>query len=241
MQNEDIFSTDVEKVLPALKLELERLKTIWLPRGRDGDGEAGRLLEEALSVSENNRDEADIPIGDLKTYKVDKKSSEKITLFSKDKGTLLPKEIIYSRFSFAGTEHPKSLQSQVTSTPNGQNFFYHCEVDGVYLACGDTDIQFWSWDLLTEVFTKKFPSVLAVEYDTKTINGIKHFQFTNAYYYPKGDTALNAFFDELKAGNVVIEVRRYMKTETAERNRGTAFRVSHEVFNRIFQTRQTII
>ena len=235
MQNEDIFSTDVEKVLPALKLELTRLKTIWLPRAREGDGEAGRLLEEALGIDENNRHEADIPIADLKAVT----KTTKTTLFSKEGSLLLPKHEIYQRFGFVGKKHGLTLQSAVNLTPNGQHFSYHCEVDGVYLACRNVDIQFWSWDLLTKSFTAKFPAVFTVYYRTKTIDGVQHFQFTNAYYFPSLDATVISFLSEFKQGNVTIEVRRYMGS--TERNRGTAFRVNRETFNRIFQTRQTII
>lgn len=237
MNREDIFSTDVEKVLPALKLELNRLKTIWLPREREGDGEAGRLLEEALGVPENNRHEADIPIADLKAVT----RTTKTTLFSKEGLFLLPRQEVYQRFGFTGTKHELTLQSAVNLSPNGQQFSYHCEVDGVYLACCDIDIQFWSWDSLIESFTSKFPAVFTVHYKTKDIDGIQHFQFSNAYYFPSLDTTVNSFLSEFKKGNVTIEVRRYMKTEATERNRGTAFRINRETFNRIFQTRQTII
>jgi len=235
MKNEDIFSTDVEKVLLALKLELARLKTIWLPRVKEGDGEAGRLLEEALCIVENNRPEADIPIGDLKVAP----KGTKTTLFSKEGVLLLPKDEIYQRFGFAGREHKLTLTTDANLTPNKQQFSYHCEVDGVYLACQNVDIQFWSWDVLTKSFTAKFPGVITVHYRSKKINGVQHFKFTNAYYFPSLDTTIASFLSELKKGNVTIAVRRYM--ESPERNHGTAFRVNHKVFNRIFETRQTII
>ena len=237
MKNEDIFSTDVEKVLPALKLELKRLSTIWLPRERSGNGEAGRLLENELGIEENNRDEADIPIGDLKAVT----RTTKTTLFSKEGPLLLPREEIYERFGFYGKKHQLSLQTAVNSSPNGQHFSYHCEVDGVYLSCHNVDIQFWNWDLLIKSFTAKFPAVFTVHYRTKTVNGIEHFKFTNAYYFPSLETTVNSFVSAFKEGNVTIEVRRYMSSSTSERNRGTAFRVNHQTFNQIFQTRQTII
>jgi len=237
MKNEDIFSTDVEKVLPALKSELERLSTIWLPRKREGDGEAGRLLEESLGINENNRHEADIPIADLKSVGVTK--SSKLTLFSKEGPLLLPKSEIYERFAFTGKKHPLTLQSAVNSSPNSHQFSYHCEADGVYLACRNVDIQFWSWDLLTDSFAAKFPAVFTAHYVSKKIGDVQHFQFVNAYYFPSLITTVNSFISEFKQGNVTIEVRRYMDEQ--ERNRGTAFRINSETFNRIFQTRQTII
>ena len=110
----------------------------------------------------------------------------------------------------------------------------------MYLSCRDVDIQFWSWDLLSQSFLSKFPAVFTVHYDTKKIDGVEHFRFTNAYYFPSLDTAVDSFVSEFRDGNITIEVRRYMR-DTGERNRGTAFRVNHQTFKRIFQTRRTII
>lgn len=236
MRNEDIFSTEVEIVLPALKSELQSIKSIWFPRSRKGDGEAGRILERELCVPENNRDEADIPIADLKTAT----ATTKTTLFSKEGKLLISKEEIYKRFGFAGKKHLLSLQSAVNLSPNGQHFFYHCEDDGVYLTCRDVDIQFWSWDLLSQCFSSKFPAVFTVHYETKKINDVEHFKFTHAYYFPSLKTTFNSFLSAFKQGNITIEVRRYM-TAGKERNRGTAFRVNQQTFNQIFQTRTTII
>ena len=242
MIKEDIFSTDVEKVLPALKSELESLRTIWLPRERKGDGEAGRLLEQALGVPENNRKDSDIPVGDLKTREKD--SNGKLSLFSRDKDTyLMPIKEIYDRFGFVGRKHPLSLQSSVTQTPNRQDFYYYCNAEGVYLACRKVNIQFWSWQTLTDCFKAKFPGLITVHYAKKKINNLDHFQFTDAFYFPHLEAAVESFLTQLREDNVIIEVRRYWSFEKGKegKNRGTDFRVTPEAFNQIFQTRQRII
>lgn len=231
--------------LKDLKKKLQKIeKQGFIKTHRKGDTGIGKTLEDLLGIQENNIPLPDIgEVAELKSYRKNAKSM--MTLFTLEP---LPKggdrdRLLLDNFGYSKRDNQRSkeLHSTLSSKRyNNQNLKLSVEKDKIRVKGRGKRINtFWDMESLKNKFNKKLPALVYVLADTRTIEGIEHFHFNEAYLLEDFDFEL--FKKRVKADDIVVDFRMYYRPNGSVRNHGTGFRVKIKKLDDCFSKRIKLI
>lgn len=212
---------------------VSRLRSIsergFIETHRANDTGIGKTLEDELGIEENNVPGPDAVGVELKSAR--KESDSPTTLFTKEPpkdarpfwGTKMVEELGYE--DDKGRQALKvKLQPKV---PNNQGFYLDYDETSVAVAHEEVGVcARYPLDFLQERFEEKFPAIVMVLADTKTIDGREHFWYNEAYLLDGFDS--EAFLQLMRDGEIILDLRMHLKESGYNRNRGTAWRIMDE-------------
>lgn len=239
--------TGVGKIMTIQKLrkELRRVEKFgFVETRRKGDTGVGKTLEDLLGIQENNISLPDIgKIAELKASRKNAKSM--LTLF-----TLEPQpsggdrdRTLLDNFGYPDEKNrrPKALHSTVyCGRYNGQGLRIEVEKDKVHVVGKKKKLGiYWSVKNLEKQFEAKFPALVYVLADQRSINNVEHFHFNEAYLL-KG-FSFKKFQEMLRKDEILIDFRMYYKSNGKIRNHGTGFRMKLNKLYSTFEMKERLI
>ena len=212
----------------ARKMKGTRFDTNSTPLRGGDDGYIGRVLEDSLGVSENNRPGMDCPEEEVELKTKKKNSSAKTSLFSMEPAWGANKTIpdLKSAIEILGkTEHGTTrLNSQVsTNQTNNLGLKMVVERKLVHLTYKGEPICSWNLDTLLQRAEEKLRNLLLAKHDQKTWTDIEEYTGFKEW----------RFVELLKSGDVVVEFRA---KRNPNKNRGTCFRMNSKHIHELYET-----
>lgn len=208
------------------------------------DGEAGRILEKLLGIPENNKQSADIVLGNgvRVEIKTNKSPKTKITLgckapirIKKQKDTIIAH----------GKEEPNVARRLNATLKVGggpsRTLVAECKGSGSGKTIDVSDSEtgnkefYWVVADVVKKFTNKIPNVLHVKAIKRKVGEREEYKFVSSTYYSKFNPHL--FEKQLtEDGKIVIEPREKIDytNNNRIRDRGTAFRTDEGNINEMF-------
>jgi len=201
---------------------------------RSGNTGVGHTLEQELGLTENCISQPDIEGFELKAAR--KGSGGKQTLFTKEGEWMMPQLDFIETFGFPHNKHKGELsaQSTVTRVKNNRGFWIFTSDDYVTVKHEDAEIIKWDWNSLIDQFAFKFPACIKVFADVNKHNGSEYFHFNEAYLYRGTDKNLFRLAIEQNLIAIDLRLRTQYNIGKGVRNRGTAFRISHDNMDKLF-------
>lgn len=213
----------------------------YIKTTRHGNTGVGKTLEDLLGIEENNRGDADIEDIGIEVKSSRQSSDSNISLFAKvppkDMRKIWRKELIEKFGYYNDEKNRKSLQCTLSyKNPNGQNLFLDSNEQKKEIYMFHTDYgKFATYPLsvIKNKFESKFPALLVVSAEEKTIDGDKMYKYTNATL--RHGFSFDNFMTLLKDGYITVDFRMYIRDDGTVRDRGTAWRIENEeYFNQLY-------
>lgn len=244
MRNEKELERAVKKICTSGVWH--KAKVGYLPNGqlKNVHGEAGRIFEALLGIQPNNKQGADIVLGNgtMVEIKTNKSPTTKITLgckapirIKKQKDTIT----IHGKEE-ANVARRLNATLKVGGGPS-RTLVAECKGSGIAKTIDVSDSEtgnrefYWVVADVVKKFTNKIPNVLHVKAIKRKVGGREEYKFVSSTYYSKFNPHL--FEKQLtEDGRIVIEPREKIDytNNNRIRDRGTAFRTDQESVNEMF-------
>tara|TARA_R110000824_G_scaffold350819_1_gene537745 strand:- start:963 stop:1628 length:666 start_codon:yes stop_codon:yes gene_type:complete len=209
------------------KMKGARFDTNGTPLRDGDDGYFGRVLEDSLGVSENNRPGMDCPEEEVELKTKKKGSAAKTSLFSKEPTWGLSENIpnLRTAILMLGTGGETIRLNTCMSADRTNNLGLKLVVERklAYLAYEGEPICSWDLDTLLQRAKEKLFNMLLAEHDEKTWTDVKKYMGFKK----------SSFVELLESGDVVIEFRAKINPY---KNRGTCFRMNGKNIHKLYET-----
>ena len=225
-----MFKTTTKKDEKLIIKEFNRIKKMGFVEGiGNGSGMVGRTFESLLGVEENNKIAPDFKGFEIKTKQ--SSSSTLVSLFTKSPSPRGSNTHLRKTYGYGGNNpylFCMMYANKNSVSPSTYNFKLKVsnKDSKIYLRVENgsgrkinSDKIFWDFSELEKNFMEKMNSLLFVTAKSKTINGEKHFHYTNAtiYYNP----SIKKLIKLIKEGIVSVESRIQYNHD-----HGSAFKIS---------------
>ena len=212
----------------------------FVPALRKGPTGVGYTLEELTGIRENNIIIPDFGAIELKSMRED--SNTLITLLTFNRGVWqLPQEEIILKYGYWDTKKERqALYNSVVNKPNTQNLFCELDDDNLYLKHIDGNILgIWKIEHIRNRLIDKIQTLLLIKAKSKFIEKKEYF------WYFEGSllTGCNnrKFFELIKAGKIILDLRMHIKDTGKARNHGTGFRIFEKYLEELYLIRDKIL
>jgi hypothetical protein len=220
--------------------EFQRIKSLgWVKTKYSGDRGVGNTFEKLLNIEENNSKESDLKIGDLKASDIASTSLQTLMTCDYRAWQIKTKDVL-AKYGYEDEETGlPALRTTFKHTPNNRGFYYDASDDEfLYVRHNDgTDILKWSWNLLTNRFSKKLHGIVKVYAESDIREDGKYFRYTD-YYILQCNDAQKLKQAYQSDSNLYIDIRCSYKYNSKGRlflkNHGTAFRIPESKIGLIF-------
>lgn len=216
------------------KPEFEKIRARGFIRTTaSGDLAVGHTLESQLGVGPNSIPKPDL--GNVEVKGARKcSSSSKQTLFCFESWVMGQREYL-EKYGWENKKGTKLSGMQSINTNINKHGFFLL-IDSSYVSIASKEDVIWQCGLeeLQEKFNEKFPACLKVFADSYGKGWDEYFHYNEVILYKNVDR--DRFLKLLKEGHIYIDIRLQTKNDwfTLD-NAGTAFRVSHDKMNLLFE------
>lgn len=190
----------------------------------------GKTLEDEMGITENNHPTGDFRVGnDLAELKAQRKhATSPVTLYTKEPEWILNKLETIHKTGYPDKKGRHGLKVTLKVTkPNNKGFSLtsnEAEVCIIHKDLGRT--CFFDTKSIIKIIKAKMDHLLVVLAETKKVNQIEHFHYTDAIYF-KGFKE-EVFKKLLNEGAIVWEFRLHLKESGAIRDHGSGFRTNRK-------------
>lgn len=213
--------------------EYRKIKSMgWIKTHRSGPTGIGKTLEDLLGIPENNHDEPDFGVYELKSCRINSKSM--LTIFTKTpqparSNTYLRKKYGYSSSVYDNDE--KVLHSTLTAArfvqiaDTGRSLKIVCDEKKISIA-SNTEIEnvFWDKSSLRIAFEKKYKGKFVYAKALSRGLGVdEEFWFQDAYEVSGFD--YDAMIKLLEEGKLFVDLRIGQYPDGRTHDHGTGFRI----------------
>ncbi len=228
---------------------IEKLKEIketgYIKSHRRGNTGVGKTLEDLLGITENNIPGPNAVMLELKSTR--KNVSSMLTLFTKSPLPRGANSILLQKFGYdsARGNNRKELHTTVNAKSynrlKGQSGFkIDIKKDRVNLITPQNEILgYWDKETLKKSFEKKLPKLLYVKADTRIIGLNEEFWFNEAWLLSGFN--FDNFFNLLREGTILVDIRIGQYSNGRTHDHGTAFRVFPDKLDLCFAHREKVM
>jgi len=216
------------------KPEFDKLeKRGFIRTTASGDLAVGHTLESQFGVEPNSVPKPDLGNVEVKGARKSS-SSSKQTLFCLESWVIDQREYLekYGWVNRKGTKF--SAMQTINTNINKHGFFL--SIDSSYVSIVSEEDVIWQCGLeeIQERFNQKFPACLKVFADSYGKGWEEYFHYNEVILYKNVDR--DRFLKLLQEGHISIEIRLETKNDWFTLNNyGTAFRISHDKMNLLFE------
>jgi hypothetical protein len=202
-----------------------------------GDGAAGHKLESLLGMTENNFASPDLGKIELKVHR--NSSNSPITLFTYDRDSwvMTPMTVVKEFGHYDGDI--KRLNTRINFKRNNLGLRLEIDYDTLIARYEHENrkrgcvLISWYLDDIKERFNQKLPALILVKADTTKSPAGEKISFRKAYFM-KNPSKKN-IIQQLKEGNIWIELRMKLRGNGTIRSHGVGFRTTEANLNKLFQ------
>lgn len=211
------------------KLLIELRDKGFIKSLRKSDTGIGHTLEQLLKLKENNLSIPDLGgTVELKTTRQNSKTLITLFCFNKLVWQINQRDAILKYGYYDKENKRRALYNTVkVNEVNSQGLtlvtdFSNHTINLLHKSRNEL-IAVWSVYNIVGKFLNKLGRLLFVVAETKELNGVEYFHYTNANIL--SDPTPEKFLDAFQKGYVCIDLRLHLKSNNTVRNRGTGFRV----------------
>jgi len=209
----------------------------FIPTERNGPTGIGYTIEQRLGISENN-----LPIPDIggrveiKSTRVN--ASNLISLFTFNRGVWkIPQKDTIAKWGYTDDEGRMSLYNTVSISPNSLNLQIKISSvnETISVVHAPTNEELATWDLYHIVgkFMVKFERLLLIHANVRLNQNREEFHYNQASLLTNPSS--KAFRKGFESGEVLIDIRMYLKENGTVRNHGTGFRIKESRLPILFE------
>lgn len=231
-----LVEINIKKKLPEIN------RSGFIESKRAGDTGVGYTLEEELGIAENNKRTQDLIYQGKKVELKAQRSSttSPVTLFSqKPRKPNLTNKKMLEKYGYTDKKGRCALYVTLRANePNRQGLLLRVakQKDNLYVS-HSKDGDLWYWDINT--LKLKIERLLFVVADSKRVNKKEYFHYVKAYYLT--DFNKGRFVKLIEKGEIVVDMRMYLKKSGAVRDHGIAFRGKFKDFKVCYDTQESLI
>lgn len=205
----------------------------WVKTKRKGNTGIGQTLEQLLELEENNFSLPDLGFAELKTHRIG--SSSMITLFTFDKKAWKIDTLeAVRKYGTKNKNGRLGLYFTLSFIPNQSGLFLKIENKSISVChtSGEVLVQ-WNTETLLQQFKGKMPSLVFVHAQSEMRDGVEWFKYERAELLTEPST--EQFLEQIKKGNIVVDLRLHDRGSSSARNHGTAFRTREDTLSSLFK------
>jgi len=226
--------------------KLKEIKAMgYVKTHRKGNTGIGKTLEDLLGIKENNIPGPNAMMLELKSAR--KNVTSMLTLFTKSPLPRSANSILLEKFGYesARGNKRKELHTTVNAIEFNQlkgkpGFKIDIQEDRVNLITPQNEIVgYWTKEVLKELFERKLPKLLYVKADARGKGENEEFHFNEAWLLSGFN--FNNFFNLLKEGTILVDIRIGQYADGRPHDHGTGFRVLPDKLDLCFANRERIM
>jgi hypothetical protein len=204
----------------------------WIRTHRGGPTGIGKTLEDLLGIAENNIDEPDFGICELKSVRTN--ATSMLTMFTKTPQPPRSNGLLLSKFGYVSDEiygndtkvlHATLSADRFTTVRGNNNLKIHCAEDGIYFESQHgIENVYYNRDVLRECFNRKYRGTFVYAYaDSMGRGSDEQFHFVKAFAV--SGFSYDDFADLLERGIIKVDIRIGQYPDGRLHDHGTGFRI----------------